>query len=303
MPDKLSVSVPIEAVLAAEKIDIDRRRRDRFSPLPPAEYDFLTGLALSGGGIRSAAVCLGAIQALRTHDRLNTIDYLSTVSGGGYTGACLSAAMSADGGHGYPFGDDVEDSPVVGHIRNYSNYLLPRSRSAIRNWTEAAAIILRGLLANAVCVLAFLLPAVWLTAVAFPDREQLSANFIPHLFGLRPSWPFVIPAILAGVLAAALLIWAMARSWPRLDRATDDTSSRFLSVTHVLLAIVLLALAIDLQPVALKWLATRSIDTRGVQVALSAMTTPVAWESSSTRPAGHRTSSPWDCGSRRERRS
>jgi hypothetical protein len=41
-----------------------------------------TGLALSGGGIRSAAVCLGALQALNRYHVIDGIDYLSTVSGG-----------------------------------------------------------------------------------------------------------------------------------------------------------------------------------------------------------------------------
>src|SRR5665213_1026761 len=49
-----------------------------------------TGLAFSGGGIRSAAVCLGALQALHVHRVIDSIDYLSTVSGGGYIGSCLS---------------------------------------------------------------------------------------------------------------------------------------------------------------------------------------------------------------------
>lgn len=53
--------------------------------------DSLTGLALSGGGIRSATFSLGALEAMREQDRLHGIDYLSTVSGGGYVGAWLSA--------------------------------------------------------------------------------------------------------------------------------------------------------------------------------------------------------------------
>src|SRR4051812_6702409 len=65
-------------------------------------------LCLSGGGIRSAAFCLGVIQALAVHPRsfpqggaesvgkadkslLSTFHYLSTVSGGGYIGSWLSA--------------------------------------------------------------------------------------------------------------------------------------------------------------------------------------------------------------------
>lgn len=51
----------------------------------------LTGLALSGGGVRSAAFNLGLLQALYDNDLLRQIDYLSTVSGGGYVGAHLSS--------------------------------------------------------------------------------------------------------------------------------------------------------------------------------------------------------------------
>jgi choline dehydrogenase-like flavoprotein len=47
------------------------------------------GLALSGGGIRSATFCLGVLQALSVRNRLGEIDFLSTVSGGGFAGGFL----------------------------------------------------------------------------------------------------------------------------------------------------------------------------------------------------------------------
>lgn len=50
----------------------------------------LVGLALSGGGIRSASYCLGVLQALAYRRALPQVDYLSSVSGGGYIGASLS---------------------------------------------------------------------------------------------------------------------------------------------------------------------------------------------------------------------
>jgi hypothetical protein len=56
--------------------------------LPPEN---LTGLALSGGGIRSATFCLGLLQGLNEKGLLPLFDYLSTVSGGGYTGGWWSA--------------------------------------------------------------------------------------------------------------------------------------------------------------------------------------------------------------------
>ncbi|MBN2474908.1 MAG: patatin-like phospholipase family protein [Pirellulales bacterium] len=51
----------------------------------------LVGVALSGGGIRSATFCLGALQALAERGILRLADYLCTVSGGGYVGSCLSS--------------------------------------------------------------------------------------------------------------------------------------------------------------------------------------------------------------------
>lgn len=48
------------------------------------------GIALSGGGIRSASYALGVLQALANSRVLPKFDYLSTVSGGGYIGASLS---------------------------------------------------------------------------------------------------------------------------------------------------------------------------------------------------------------------
>jgi hypothetical protein len=48
------------------------------------------GLALSGGGIRSASFCLGALTALAHGRSLEKFDYLSSVSGGGYIAASMT---------------------------------------------------------------------------------------------------------------------------------------------------------------------------------------------------------------------
>jgi hypothetical protein len=56
--------------------------------LPP---EHPVGLAFSGGGIRSATFSLGLAQALAEKRLFPQIDYLATVSGGGYTGAFLGS--------------------------------------------------------------------------------------------------------------------------------------------------------------------------------------------------------------------
>lgn len=54
-----------------------------------SQEDERVGVALSGGGIRSATFCLGVFQALAGKEAIGKIDYLSTVSGGGYLGGFL----------------------------------------------------------------------------------------------------------------------------------------------------------------------------------------------------------------------
>lgn len=56
----------------------------------------LVGLALSGGGIRSATFCLGFLQGMNKLKLLRIFDYLSTVSGGGYVGGWWSAWLARE---------------------------------------------------------------------------------------------------------------------------------------------------------------------------------------------------------------
>lgn len=195
----------------------------------PDELLDVTGLALSGGGVRSAAVGLGVLQALNDHNLLGRIDYLSTVSGGGYIGCSLSAAMAAAGG-AFPFGSapqtmeattkqrppaaDISDTLAVGHIRNYSNYLIPRG---FRDVLSASAIILRGLVANSSFVVPVLLLLAAVTAWSNPVRSSLGAS---DLFGIDLSRYLTRNFGLTLVVGLSLLglfwMWAILRSLPRL---------------------------------------------------------------------------------------
>src|SRR5947209_1912567 len=76
----------------------------------------LVGLALSGGGIRSATFSLGAIQALARSDRhaLLQIDVLSTVSGGGYIGCFLRSLFLPGAARGLAAGD--ADGTLPGEV-------------------------------------------------------------------------------------------------------------------------------------------------------------------------------------------
>lgn len=58
------------------------------------DVENLSGISLSGGGVRSASVCLGALQCFSNRGVLKSTDYLSTVSGGGFIGASYILAAN-----------------------------------------------------------------------------------------------------------------------------------------------------------------------------------------------------------------
>ena len=124
----------------------------------------LCGLALSGGGIRSATFNLGVIQALARHRLLARFDYLSTVSGGGYIGAWLSAWIHrhAQGVTGVQ--QEMRDGVLgtapepreVGWLRDYSNYLMLRLGYFSGDSWATIAIYLRNLWLNLTLIVACL---------------------------------------------------------------------------------------------------------------------------------------------------
>ena len=146
----------------------------------------LVGLAFSGGGIRSATFNLGVLQALASYKLLRHVDYLSTVSGGGYIGGWLAswirreqtlenveqqlhpnrksqsqAARSVflEGADAkrwpFPKNPPLEEEPEpVYHLRRYSNYLSPElGIFSADSWT-LITIYLRNLLLNFLMLLA-----------------------------------------------------------------------------------------------------------------------------------------------------
>lgn len=134
------------------------------------------GLALSGGGIRSATFNLGLLQGLHCRNLLPMIDYLATVSGGGYVGAFWSAWLArrspdargdahlfpsaSPGGHAH---FEHVDSPQERHLREFSRFLAPRwGFFELETWTAIVALV-----AGLVPALAIGLSVIGLTLVGW----------------------------------------------------------------------------------------------------------------------------------------
>ncbi len=141
---------------------IKRRRQAVGMAAGNPEIDAL-GLGLSGGGIRSAAFNMGLLQAMDETKLLSRVDYLSTVSGGGYIGASLSWFM-ARLGCDFPFraafekGQPWQSARVVDWIRRHGNYLTPGDGLGK---PALVAALLRGTTLNLMITLPVLLLIIW----------------------------------------------------------------------------------------------------------------------------------------------
>jgi hypothetical protein len=123
---------PRRSIPAHEQVALTQRRKlNDIDPEKPT-----IGLALSGGGVRSATFCLGLLRALAKNHVLHRFDYLSTVSGGGYTGAALGRLFSpkvkpADVEKG--LADD--GSLLLWWLRSNGRYLVPAgARDLLQTW-------------------------------------------------------------------------------------------------------------------------------------------------------------------------
>ncbi|EJL35383.1 patatin-like phospholipase family protein [Novosphingobium sp. AP12] len=145
-----------KAAKAVEKAQI-RLWRERYGPeTGRTKQSPEVGLALSGGGIRSATFNLGLLRALGQAGRIPFIDYVSTVSGGGYVGAflCSMYVETQDRGEDPQPGVDVYIRPGVdpftgkvgeralNHLRQSGRHLLPGGAG---DAVEVFAITLRNL--------------------------------------------------------------------------------------------------------------------------------------------------------------
>ncbi|MGH9743398.1 MAG: patatin-like phospholipase family protein, partial [Candidatus Acidiferrum sp.] len=128
-------SPSIQQILDYEIQQVETSRDQRLgkgAPRPAAQKS-LVGLAFSGGGIRSATFNLGVLQALAKSKLLRTLDYVSTVSGGGYIGGWLMGWMyhqsigirEIEDRLSTPpkMPEEAGDPPEVHFLRDYSNYL------------------------------------------------------------------------------------------------------------------------------------------------------------------------------------
>src|SRR5215831_18241630 len=165
MPDPVG---PVD--VRAEELRALRKRRTALFPnqrtLAGTGEPAPLGIAFSGGGIRSATFNLGVLQGLAERGLLPHIDYLSTVSGGGYIGSWLHGIIrhrhGGDPRRAVPDLDpkrpprQPEDDPVA-FLRKYSNYLAPHLGLFSADFWTIESVWLRNMLLNLLILIPFLM--------------------------------------------------------------------------------------------------------------------------------------------------
>ena len=135
----------------------------------------LAGLAISGGGLRSATFSLGVLQGLVKSSLFPRFDYLSTVSGGGYLGSLLTTLINSSPNYDLKnkgFGRSAHcESDVLRHLRAHSKFLIAGGWKkrlqipvlAVYGWICTAAILLP---LFAICSLLIYKLSIGLTGIA-----------------------------------------------------------------------------------------------------------------------------------------
>lgn len=238
-----------QQVFAAELERINQRRHHKIENPQSAEPNTkigLTGLAFSGGGIRSATLNLGILQAMHNRGALENIDYLSTVSGGGYIGSSLSASLSRDPEFPYSVEPDGYESLALKHLRTNGNYL---AAGGLLAYLRIPVLLLRGWIVNTLVILPYLLLAVVLTVVIAGDSvlRALQRHAAAQVSVALPSdrTVDVVPIDLDAALRSnqplvsrhARILKYRSANFARIPRcdAADDAASNFVITTPSLI--------------------------------------------------------------------
>lgn len=203
-----------------------------------------SGVCVSGGGIRSAAVALGALQALRDKKVLCECQYLVSVSGGGYTAGGLQLAMAQKNPEraSQPALRDAFDrgSPEEDYLRRHSSYIAAN----LSQWLVALGVLLRGVLSSLIIIgltVTTLGVAIgeFYRAVPIADGGNL-AQLQPGLAG--PSYPPIPPGVWlaiagSGGLTVLAYLTRLLEAWPDRVRRARQAALALLAVTLLLFLI------------------------------------------------------------------
>lgn len=232
-------------------LDSEWQRRRLSHGLPDDLSERPWGLALSGGGIRSATFSFGLLKALARNDLFRRFDLLSTVSGGGYIGAMLGRLFHNPGSSPETVQDALGDAGARRYgvwLRANGRYLIPRGvvdllfavanygRNLLGVHLELAllSLLLAGLLVGWDLLVWGWADAMFRATAAAPFEAAGRMRWVTLVDGPPPLW-LLLPLPLWIGLAYAAAYWVA----PGEDRERSPRQTVFTAVI-VLAAMALL---------------------------------------------------------------
>jgi hypothetical protein len=216
----------LDAINLAEAEEVRERRRLRGRIAPDCTN--AVGLGLSGGGIRSATFCLGVTQVLAGRGLLRDVDFLSTVSGGGYTGSFLTARLGKNEKYRDVAGPYGPDPDPIRYLRYHAKYLTALDLKD--RWSMVTAT-LAGMLLN------------WSAPVLLVALAALAAHLLGRVLGAE--W-WLIGLAVSGVLTIVALVayGFFMRKGPKTERRSGALLGWLFATTVVLAAGWLIAVVL-----------------------------------------------------------
>lgn len=225
------------------------------------------GFCLSGGGIRSGSVALGAIQALRPE--LRRADYLVSVSGGGYTAGALQQLLTEAVSKDYGPRGTVQRDPATAllpgtveadRFRRHANYLANSpTRMLIALGVGARVMLVSLLLIFSTAVVLGIAVGRFYTEVPLVKFDELLRT------GAYPAIP-IGTQLAVGILAAlaALCYVAMLVGSATTARSIERPRQFAVHFTELLLLVVMVAIGVpSLVFAAQSVLSTTAFGTQG----------------------------------------
>jgi hypothetical protein len=178
-------------------------------PRPAPKDGEVTGVGLSGGGIRAASLGLGALQSPGMRSVLSHAQYLVSVSGGGYTAGALAQALAEpeprlprnhkvirDPGTVFAVGSPEED-----HLRRHSSYLADNAGQLVGALAKLGRhlVLTLILLIGPAVVLGFaagrFYRAIPITRLSLPDHRTTDQATVHLGFRDGVGWALAVAAV------------------------------------------------------------------------------------------------------------
>ena len=250
----------LQDVFPAEIEEIRARRRrldipDDALTDSPRSANGLFGLSFCGGGIRSATFGLGIVQALDACGLLKAADYISTVSGGGFIGGCVSSMLASAPPASSPWTSrpGVPEGAAARHLRNSSRYL---ASGGVLDTLRIGAVVVRGILINAVAFAPYVMLATLVTDLIFD--YNLARIGDPEAWNLAYAVLFAVVSVFVALIVTFPMISTVIGRW-----LTLAWRGRYEKLQSAGLLAVLLAVAL----VPMFYLATMASFLTGADVA------------------------------------